>query len=328
MEAQQLTRERISLGVGIGFLAVSLLCLSPSFFWLGELACGFRWHLGWIGLLTLIPVLVHKHRLLAFAVGLLSIGHLYPEGVLYFGSTVESGIGQGAGDLKLASANLRWSNEDRSTPLAWIRAEEADVLALLEVTQPWLPLLEELKELYPYQLLGGSDELWVENTWGIALLSRLPFVATRKIPLPKHDLPLLEAVVVHAGRSLTLRTTHPMRPGSPERIAQRNLQLRSLIGLDWNEPVVLLGDLNVTTYTPSFRELCAETGLRDSRAGFGRQPSFHFGEYFGVGSLFPLSLAIDHILLSSDFEVRGRYRGPHIGSDHVPIVCRIAFAER
>ena len=320
MEAHPL-RRRLPAWLLTGLVGATLLAHTASFFWLGEIACGFRWHLGWAGVCLLLPLVATRRRVLATVSLGLSLWNLWPEARLSFGAPGKS---EGP-ELEIATVNLRWRNLNHAAPLAWVREEEPDVVALLELTLPWLPQLEELSDLYPYQLVGAAAEPWEEDTWGLAILSKIPLSDPRKVLLPERDLPLLEARIRHAGRSVVLRTLHPVQPTGPRCVEERNRQLRALFELDWSGTHVLLGDLNATSYTPLFAELCDKAGLVDSRRGFGRQASWHAGEYYGLGFLLPLHLAIDHVLVTRDVTVLGRRLGPYVGSDHVPVICRLAF---
>jgi endonuclease/exonuclease/phosphatase (EEP) superfamily protein YafD len=79
----------------------------------------------------------------------------------------------------------------------------------------------------------------------------------------------------------------------------------------------LLGDLNVTPWSPYFQELLAATGLRDSARGWGLQPSWP------TMSLL-LRVPIDHCLISPELHVTERTLGPDIGSDHFPLLVTLA----
>jgi endonuclease/exonuclease/phosphatase (EEP) superfamily protein YafD len=80
-----------------------------------------------------------------------------------------------------------------------------------------------------------------------------------------------------------------------------------------NGPLVLAGDLNVTSWSAAFDLLTDRTRLVDSRAGFGVQPSWP--KWFGPGRI-----PIDHCLVTPEIAVRDRFVGPDLGSDHFPIV--------
>ena len=79
-------------------------------------------------------------------------------------------------------------------------------------------------------------------------------------------------------------------------------------------PVMVLGDLNATSWTPYFAELILAGGLSDSRRGFGVASTWP-----GFMPL-PLRIPIDHCLVSREIGVRERRVGQPVGSDHRPIV--------
>ena len=322
MEAHAL-RRWLPPWLFVGLVGITLLTHSAPYVWFGELACNFRWHLGWVGLALVVPFLVARHRFLAVATLALSLSNVWPEAQL----SIETPTPAGGPALEVATLNLRWRNLDYATPLEWVREEQPDVLALLEVTTPWLEQLEELRDLYPHQLIGGADDPWEEDTWGLALLSKTPLLGPRKLRLPDRDLPLLEARIEDAGHEIVFRTLHPIQPSNSWCVEQRNRQLRALFDYDWDGTHVVLGDLNATSYTPLFGELCKAAGLVDSRRGFGRQASWNSGEYYGLDPLRLLHLAIDHVLVTPDLVVLERRLGPYVGSDHVPVICRLALAD-
>jgi endonuclease/exonuclease/phosphatase (EEP) superfamily protein YafD len=78
-----------------------------------------------------------------------------------------------------------------------------------------------------------------------------------------------------------------------------------------------MGDLNATPFSPRFKNLLIDCGLRDSSLGFGITRTWH--------SEIPLlGLPIDHILVSRDLAVISREVGPKVGSDHRPVMVRVA----
>ncbi|MEW6714582.1 MAG: endonuclease/exonuclease/phosphatase family protein, partial [Nitrospirota bacterium] len=82
---------------------------------------------------------------------------------------------------------------------------------------------------------------------------------------------------------------------------------------------IVAGDLNSTPLTPMFRKLLKISGIRDSRTGFGWQPSWP--TYFPV-----FWIPIDHILVSPEVHVHERATGSRIGSDHYPIFAELSIS--
>jgi endonuclease/exonuclease/phosphatase (EEP) superfamily protein YafD len=102
--------------------------------------------------------------------------------------------------------------------------------------------------------------------------------------------------------------------------ALRNDQLVAVASLIQQQtvPIVLAGDLNSTSYSPYFEDLCSRTGLRDSRQGFGIQASWS-------PRLPLLEICIDHCLVPPAIHVANRRAGPHLGSDHRPIMVTLTW---
>ena len=81
---------------------------------------------------------------------------------------------------------------------------------------------------------------------------------------------------------------------------------------------IVVGDMNTHRRLAPLRRLPPRRGLRDSRLGFGRQPSWPTWS--------PYRIAIDHAFVSDDLAVVDRRLGPAIGSDHFPLILDLAPA--
>jgi endonuclease/exonuclease/phosphatase (EEP) superfamily protein YafD len=156
--------------------------------------------------------------------------------------------------------------------------------------------------------------------FGIALLSREPLERVRTVWLGSAKLPTVVAELRHGGRPLLLVGTHPPPPGNRSMATLRNEQLAAVASFVRQQtiPAVVAGDLNATSYSPFFQNLCASAGLRDSRQGFGIQASW-------TPRLPVLELAIDHCLVPPAIHVADRRVGPHLGSDHRPVQVRLTW---
>jgi endonuclease/exonuclease/phosphatase (EEP) superfamily protein YafD len=214
--------------------------------------------------------------------------------------------------LKLISVNVKTSNRDFDRLLALARAEKPDLLLVIETDSGWVAALESLRDQLPHVVARARDD-----NFGLVLLSRVPFDEAKVIEIPE---PTIVGRVTHDGRSFTVIGTHPLPPVRSGPSGRRNTQLQELAGIAREEEnsLIVAGDLNVSPWSPHFRELIRESGLRDSRAGFGVQATWP--------SFFPLlGTPIDHVLISPDLAVIDRSVGPDIGSDHFPVVAAVAF---
>ena len=304
-----------------GLFGASLLIASARWFWLGEIAASFAWQLGWWALGGALCLLANRQRKLGLAALGLALLHLYPELVLYLPARAAVPLERVQARLRVANCNLLWTNSSYEGLRPWIAREDPDVLVFEEVSPAWKQVLEGLSDSYPQQLFSPSAICWDATTWGTAILSRLPFESTRLIPISDTSMrPLMECVLRVGDTPLTLRGAHPMRPGTSWRIERRSLALDLLAGLDWSPRSLLLGDLNTSTASPAFADLLAESALRDSRQGFGRQPSYVTIEYYPG-----LEIAIDHVLISDGLQVLERHTSPLPGSDHRMVVAELAL---
>lgn len=296
----------------------SLLVWSARWFWLGEVATSFTWYLGWAGLLGALALALVRRPRLACAAALLAAVHLWPELSLWLPDE-RSGAADGAGqELTIATCNLLWGNHEAARIGEWLEQHDPDLVAFQEVSVESRAALEGLSKSYPF-LVVSPDREWHERTWGTAILSRVPLVSTRRLPPPPGNTHWpLEVVVKLGGEQLVVRNVHPTRPGRAIRNAKRNAMLGSIAAEDWSGRCLLLGDLNVTSTSPAFSELLETSGLRDSRSGFGRQPTYTPTELGGV-----FSVAIDHILVSDSLRMIDRRIVAIPGSDHRGVVARI-----
>lgn len=202
--------------------------------------------------------------------------------------------------------------------LELVRAEDPDLILLVEVTPGFESALRELEEAYPH----GARELR-DGPGGIALLSRLPVAASGMLPVPGADRPVLAARISGEGPSLTIVGLHTYALRSRLKAGARQRQLDHLASFvrALDGPAVVLGDLNLTPWSPVYRDFLHATGLRDGRVGFGVRPTW-------PTFVPPLWIPIDHALASPGIEVRSFRRGPHIGSDHFPVLVDFSRPDR
>ncbi len=217
----------------------------------------------------------------------------------------------GEGSLRLMLANVLGSNHRHQRLVDLIEDSSPDVLVLQEVNASWMSALQGLRDSYPYMISGPR-----EDNFGIAVFSRLPLAETAVHTLGEAGLHSLSMRVDVGGVQLTLIATHPRPPIPARRFHLRNDQLERLGELiDASaRPLVLVGDLNMTMWSPWYRRLAGTRRLFNSRRGFGVQGSWP--------ACLPgfLRLPIDHCLLSEGLAVAGCSLGPDIGSDHLPLL--------
>ena len=118
---------------------------------------------------------------------------------------------------------------------------------------------------------------------------------------------------------------HPLPP-----ISQRNFRTRNEAYSRIEEAInrlsgsaVLIGDLNTTIWSPCYQKLVDETGLVNTRKGFGILPTWPTSNNdFGLPGLAArlLAIPIDHCLVSPELQIVQTRALSSVGSDHRPIV--------
>ena len=206
--------------------------------------------------------------------------------------------------------NILASNGNTEKVLKAVETYKPDLLLLEEVTPKWAEELEQLNEIYPYRVARPQSDCF-----GIMLLSKYPLKNDVVVQIGSAGLPSLMADVYLPEKVFTLIGTHPLPPIGGDYSRMRNEQLAELPEIVHNQqhPVVLIGDLNTSPWSPYFRELLKESGLKNSMKGFGFQPSWPGNKRF-------MRIPIDHMLHAENITIHNRLIGPGVGSDHLPLI--------
>jgi endonuclease/exonuclease/phosphatase (EEP) superfamily protein YafD len=217
--------------------------------------------------------------------------------------------------LKLLVANVLKINTDHARLAELIRRELPDIVGLIEVTPEWIAGLERegVRARFPRRLE------WPTGVTGLALWFRDggPTAEFGDAGRPFLVPPMI-ARFPWQGRQRSLWLVHPPNFLAREASLVEIEKLGPAIGQDEIPSRIVVGDLNRTSGSPYFAGFLRATALRDSRQGFGEQPSWPTWS--------PYRIAIDHAFVSPDLTVVSRRLGPDIGSDHLPLILELAPA--
>ncbi|MGB5065726.1 MAG: endonuclease/exonuclease/phosphatase family protein [Candidatus Competibacter sp.] len=297
--------------------AASLIGFGGQLWWVFELASHFRLQYA-LALSLCLPPLLYGRRYRWAAVfsafALLNTMLLAPRLLPLAEAAVQPGASQPT--FRVLLANVNSANRDYPKIRRSILEHDPDFIVLLEAT-PWL--LERLREFddrYPHRIAAPR-----EDNFGIALLSRQSLLRAEVVQFGAAGLPSITAEVAVGERRFILVGTHPLPPISAGSARDRNEQLAALalFARQTRQPLLLLGDLNVSPWSPYFARLLAASGLRDSADGRGILPSWPV-------NLAPLWIPIDHALYSDGIEILHRETGLTLGSDHYPVVVDFHLA--
>jgi len=294
----------------IGLCAATVFALLAPLGWPFELFAHFRVQYAALAL-VLAPVLVWlRHPRTAVLAVALALFHALPAAEDALASERVTECGGPA--LTVVTANVRYRNGDHQQFLDWLAAHPADVVVVQELTAAWAADLAR-QPGYPYRKF-----LVREDPYGIGILSRWPLDAVTQVDLAEDGLPSLVGRLDAGGHGLQVLGLHTRWPITPSLARARDRSLREAARLvaSHDLPVVALGDLNLTPYSPVFAEFLRQAGLRDGMDGHQWRPTWQVG-------FWPLALPVDHVLVSPEVCVERAEVGPSIGSDHRPVIAQL-----
>lgn len=307
-----------SNGIRLVFFAVSmatLVALLSSAHWFAELFSHFRFYY----LLTqalLMLVFLHSARwalmvatiVLAIPNAWYVVPYLTP---LAFAQPIAA---EPAPGVEVIAVNLNYRNADYTAMHSYLRSVTPDVLVAAEMTDAWQRELRYLEDYYPHRIGEARP-----NPWGMIVYSRRPFVTAELLDLGVPDTVHARIVIESGGKPLEIFAVHLQSPTNRRRAENRNRQLADLARrVRASElPTLIVGDMNVTPFSPYFGRFLAEAGLADAR----RPSGFHFT---WPAHPVPLWIPIDHALADPSVTVTQVRRGGETGSDHYPLEVAVA----
>jgi endonuclease/exonuclease/phosphatase (EEP) superfamily protein YafD len=304
---------RLRCGALLGLAAIQpVACLLARFDYRADLLSHFQ-ALAWaLTAAAVIAALVWGYRRTALVLIVLAAWQVAPLVALALASRLPAE--PDGPRLRVLVANVLVDNLDHQRILDLIQRERPDLIGLIEVDEGWLLDLAGLEREYPYRIATP------DGPQGLALWSRRPWINAGGIERPTPDgWPFLHAAIDFDGQPLQIWLVHPSSPlrrwgnaGNPELAAIAN----RVAGVGGRR--VVIGDLNCTEGSPHFADFLDAGGLYDSRMGFGLQASWPTWS--------PFRIAIDHALVTPDLAVVDRRLGPEVGSDHLPLILKLAPA--
>ena len=320
---QAVRRGILAVGVvlTLTLLAATLCAAGARYFWLFDLAVHFRVQyavMGLFGFILLLIVRAPAWALLALGVAAWNAMYAAPTLVTHPVSLPHVTGEAATGDpvrLRVASINVLYANDEYSRVVDFVRRERPDAVAMLEMTAKWRRALAGLDQVYPYryQTIGVGGR-------GVTFWTRLPMKDASVLPIGVRQEPAIQATLEVQGREVRIFAVHTTWPMAPASAGRRNQQLELLAerARPVTLPLVVMGDMNITPFSPYFQQLLTDGGLRSAAEGFGWQASWP--------SFFPLAgIQIDHALVNSRVAVEHFTRGAATGSDHLPIVADLVL---
>ena len=293
-----------------GVTAVSLIGRLGVGLWPLDLLANFRVQYTALLAVAALALLVLRSLPVAAAVGLVALVHVASLSHLVIGGG-PAAAGTGA-PLRVVQFNVLTSNDRVPEAAAWLADQDADVIVAQETDLAWaIGLTDGLDGWEPLP----TDTVRSDN-FGLMVFVR-DGLAVASVEVTDRDIPAIAVELGVAGSPTTLvYAVHTLPPTSPDQVevADEQLDRAAATVTAHDGPSLVVGDLNATRWSGSYRRLIDATELRNSADGRG------LGGTWPAPLWFTGMIGIDHVLVSDEVAVTGWRTGPSLGSDHLPVV--------
>lgn len=223
--------------------------------------------------------------------------------------------------MKISLMNVLTSNNGYKAVLANINKSKPDIIFLEEVNDEWLKNMSALDKVYPYSIKYPR-----EDNFGVALYSKVPFKTSEIKYFGHFEIPLIVCIVEMYNKKLKIIGIHTTPPSNQDYFINREEMLSELANFVKNDPmpIIVIGDLNTTMYSPSYKKFIKKSQLINARTNFGIIPTWSPKSRDINGVTFDklmkfATISIDHVLHNSKIKVTFFEANKSIGSDHLPI---------
>lgn len=224
------------------------------------------------------------------------------------------------GQLSILTFNVLQTNTKHQKFIDLVKKVKPDIILTLEVDDKWYQSMSVLEADYPHIIKDIRD-----NTYGIAMMSRIPYDQATVKYLVKESIPSLDVHITIHGKHIRIFGVHPEPPIPGEVLTSLPKDLELLkIALDIRDDsdpdyYIVVGDLNDVGWSKNSINFKKISGLKDPRAGRGFYPSFP--------TYLPIRIPIDQVFCSEGLGIIRFKRLRHIGSDHFPLLIEFGVGE-
>ncbi len=284
--------------------------------WVADLFAHFRYHYVLGALLLAAIAVALGRRGASVAAACLVLPQLWA--VAAPPRTPEAPRASAHASVRVMSVNVLWSNRRYDDVVRAVEREAPDVLALQEITSQWHAVIDRLAARLPHVAPAG----WRMQRSDNVLLSRFPITESRVVVPPNQYRPFthVEAKLAVNGKSVRVLAVHPPLPAGPihTAIRQANFDYYAKLAAETERPLLIVGDFNITPYSPRFRALLRDGGLRYVHLGWNWPRSWPSASHCCLNR-YIRGFPIDHVLTSRHFAAVSGQALEDIGSDHYPV---------
>ena len=227
-----------------------------------------------------------------------------------------------AGDAETVHAlalNVLMENDDYQRTTDLITSEDPDIILLMETDKTWADAMADTLSRYPVVVSYPEDD-----HYGLIFATRLTTEKAEVVFLTNGDTPAVVARLRTAqGRLFNYVGLHPRPPVPGTSAEERDEQIRQAATLADSAaaPTVVMGDFNDVAWSHTARRYKEIGGFSDPRVGRGLLASFDANRWW-------MRFPIDHLYITDNIDLISFKRGPHVGSDHFPMLATIAIPDQ
>lgn len=319
--------KKLIFVAALTLLALTLVGFFGQLYWVLDLSNHFRLLYVFASLFLLVfSLLFHPNAKITSGILALTIAIntliMWP----YLFPTSKNPLKASKADFSVLQMNLWDSNIECEKAIDYALTLNTDFIAHEEVSSNCRQLLlsEAYTSKYPYIIHAPQSR--------ILLASKTPMESHVEFS-SQGNKGIIVAHTLINNKSLTLLLTHPKPPHRSAEHTTAQLEhfekLATIINPLKGSNIILIGDLNTTPFSYSYKRLTHSTGLNDTMRHFGLSPSYPANMRIKsnrLNFLYPF-LPIDHVLYQGGIEPVSRKAGPRVGSDHLPVVSEFIFKD-
>ncbi len=314
---------RLLVFMGGLFVCVTFLSFLGAYWWFAEILSSFRVQFAIGGGALLLILTVQRCRPSLVGGVLLALSaNIFPLTAYWAPGSAYASQHQG-GQFRLMALNLHHAHADLDALEKVVEDEAPSFLVLTEFTFREREVLERMGSHFKYVRMTPDV-----GSFGIMLFSQKPIRSIEISTVKNTKSPVLTALICPDESSdetcFRIISLHAPRPGPWGQSDKRDavLKLTSFKAAEQNNGAVLVvGDFNLTPWSPVFSEILETGKLSDSAYSSGLVPTW-------LSRIPAFGLSIDHILYGNAFTVSAYRVGPDVGSDHYPLIADLNLVDR
>lgn len=214
--------------------------------------------------------------------------------------------------IRVLTFNINTQNDRWDEIANSIKNLQPDIATIIESS------IEAKQQLAP-RLTNKLSYVYRTSGGGLTIFSRFPLISPQSKTF-KNGTILVTSLQIEQ-QTIKLIAAHPTVPIKPNLFHHRNTFLAEIATYiqQQPEPLIFLGDMNLTPWSPYYNRLINTTNLRNTRLGFGIEPSWlEDATYIRYPNWFVtmMKIPIDHIFVRGNIKVIDCQTAKAANSDH------------